>query len=353
MFLRNAWYVGAWGTEIGRQNLLRRTLLSEPVVFYRQEDGTPVALADKCAHRHAPLSKGKLVGDLIQCPYHGLEYDASGACVRVPGQSNVPPDCTIRSYPTVERHQWVWVWMGDPDLANPDDIEDFHWMDSPGWVAKGERMHLKGNYKLLIENLLELSHLAYVHATTLGTGAIAEEQMKFERGERDVSLTRWIMDSPVSNMFQKLGGFEPNEHVDRWQHVKWTPPAFVKLDVGAARANTGAIDGDRSQGFGYRNLNAITPETDKTSHYFWAQARDFRVDEDWISDLFVQSTHEAFSEDLEIIAQQQENMDAGTTEPRIDIKHDGAALQAIRMLEAMIAAESNPAETGSDAQAAE
>ncbi|CAN0429493.1 unnamed protein product, partial [Discosporangium mesarthrocarpum] len=235
MFLQNAWYVGAWGTEIGRQKLLRRTLLNEPVVFYRQEDGTPVALADKCAHRHAPLSEGKLVGDAIQCPYHGLEYDASGACVRVPGQSNVPPGCRVRSYPVIERHQWIWVWMGDPDLANPDDIEDFHWMDSPGWVAKGERMHLKGNYKLLIENLLELSHLAYVHATTLGTGAVAEEQMKFERGERDVSLTRWIMDSPVSNMFQKLGSFEPNEHVDRWQHVTWTPPAFVKLDVGAAR----------------------------------------------------------------------------------------------------------------------
>jgi vanillate O-demethylase monooxygenase subunit len=342
MFIRNAWYVGAWGSEIGRQELLRRTLLNEPIVFYRTEDGIPVALEDKCAHRHAPLSEGKLVGDRLQCPYHGLEYNAAGDCVSVPGQSTIPPDCKIWSYPVAERHQWIWVWMGDPALADTNDIEDFHWMDAPGWVAKGELMHLRGNYKLLIENLLELSHLAYVHATTLGTGAVAEQQMKFDRGEKDVSLTRWIMDSPVSNMFQKLGGFEPGEHVDRWQHVTWTPPAFVKLDVGAARANTGAADGDRSQGFGYRNLNAITPETDKTAHYFWAQARNFRIDEDWITDMFVQSTHEAFSEDMWIIGLQQENMDTGTTKPRIDINHDSAALQAIRMLEAMIKAENGP-----------
>jgi phenylpropionate dioxygenase-like ring-hydroxylating dioxygenase large terminal subunit len=349
MFLRNAWYVGAWGTEIGRQNLLRRTLMNEPVVFFREEDGTPVALEDKCAHRHAPLSEGKLVGDNIQCPYHGLEYDASGDCVRVPGQSTIPPGCRVRSYPTVERHQWIWVWMGDPALANPDDIEDFHWMDDPDWRAKGERMHLKADYKLLIENLLELSHLSYVHANTLGTGAIAEVQMKHERGDSHVTLTRWILDSPASNMFQKLGRFAPDENVDRWQHVTWTPPAFVKLDVGAARANTGAVDGDRSQGFEYRNLNAITPETDKTSHYFWAQARNFRLDEEWISDMFVESTHEAFSEDLWIIGLQQENMDAGTTSPRVDINHDGAALQAVGMLEDMIEAEN----TAGSAQAAE
>ena len=349
MFLKNAWYVGAWGTEVGRQNLLRRTLLNEPVVFFRQEDGTPVALADKCAHRHAPLSEGKLVGDNIQCPYHGLEYDASGDCVRVPGQSTIPPGCRVHSFPVVERYQWIWVWMGDPALANPADIEDFHWMDAPGWRAKGERMHLNANYKLLIENLLELSHLSYVHAKTLGTGAVAEAQMNFDRGERHVTLTRWIMDSPVSSMFQKLGRFEVNEHVDRWQHVTWTPPAFVKLDVGAARANTGAIDGDRSQGFGYWNLNAITPETDKTTHYFWAQARNFRTDEDWISDLFVDTTHEAFSEDLWIIGHQQANVDSGVTPDRIDINHDGAALQAIRLLDGMIKAE----DAGEAVQAAE
>ncbi len=349
MFLQNAWYVGAWGTEVGRQTLLRRVLLDEPVVFYRREDGSPVALADKCAHRHAPLSQGRLVGNDIECPYHGLTYDGAGNCVRVPGQSTIPPGCRIRSYPVVERYQWIWIWMGDPALADPDDIEDFHWMDSPGWRAKGELMHLEANYKLLVENLLDLSHLTFIHKTTLGTDAIAETPMKFERGDRHVTVTRWIMNSTAPVFFQKAGGFTPDEAVDRWQHITWTPPAFVRLDIGAARAGTGAINGDRSQGFTMRNLNAITPETDKTTHYFWAQAHDFRVDEPWITDLLVQNIHEAFLEDLAIIGLQQRNLDTGTTLPRVDINHDGGGLQAIRMLDDFIEADQRVA----TAQAAE
>ena len=342
MFIRNAWYVGAWGTEVGRQNLLRRTLLNEPVVFYRKEDGTPVVLEDKCAHRHAPLSAGKVKGDALECPYHGLQYDESGACIYVPGQSAVPPGCRVRSYPVVERNQWVWVWMGDPALANPDDIEDFHWMDDPNWRAKGELMHLEANYKLLVENLLDLSHLSFIHPTTLGTDAVAETPMKAERGERHVTVTRWVMDSPPPPFFVKAGGFAPDQHVDRWQHITWTPPAFVRLDVGAAIAGTGAIDGDRSQGITMRNLNAITPETDKTTHYFWAQAHDFRIDEPWITDLLRENVHTAFMEDLWIIKLQQENMDSGTTPPRVDINHDGGGIQAIRMLNAMIDADNTP-----------
>ena len=336
MFLNNAWYVGAWGTEVGRQVPMRRKLLNEPLVFYRSENGSPVVLKDKCAHRHAPLSEGRIIGNNIECPYHGLTYDPSGNCVRIPGQAASPPGCFVKSYPAIERYKWIWVWMGDPKLADPKLIEDFYWMDDPNWRAKGELFHLKANYQLLIENLLELSHLSYVHRNTLGTEAVAEVQMKHERGEQDVTLTRWVMDSPVSNMFRQIGGFKEGEHVDRWQMVTWTPPAFVKLDVGAARAGTGAIDGDRSQGFGYRNLNAITPETDKTTHYFWAQARDFRIDEEWISDLFLDLTREAFSEDVWIIEEQQANIDSGPTPERIDIRHDGAALAAIGMLNKLI-----------------
>ena len=270
----------------------------------------------------------------------------------MPGQATIPPECRVRSYPVVERNQWIWLWMGDPALANPDDIEDFHWMDDPGWRAKGELMHLKGNYKLLVENLLDLSHLSFIHATTLGTSAVAETPMKFDRSDRHVTVTRWVMDSTPPPFFEKAGGFAPDDQVDRWQHITWTPPAFVKLDVGAAKAGTGAIDGDRSQGFTMRNLNAITPETDNTTHYFWAQAHNFRLDEAWLTDLLVANVHEAFLEDLEIIGLQQENIDSGTTAPRVDINHDGGGLQAIRTLNAMIEAE-NDSVSGQTAQAAE
>jgi vanillate O-demethylase monooxygenase subunit len=339
MFLRNCWYVGAWGHEVTRQTMLRRTLLGDPVVFYRTEDGTPVALEDRCCHRHAPLSQGRLVGDAVECPYHGFQYDPSGACVLIPGQSTIPPGARVKSYPAVERYHWIWVWMGDPALADPSTIEDFHWMDDPAWRWAGERLQLDGNYVLLVENLLDLSHLSYVHRTTLGTDKIAATPMRSERLDRGVRVTRWIMNSPPPPFFQKVGGFAPDRNVDRWQIIDWTPPAFIRLDVGCAIAGTGAREGDRSKGISMRNLNAITPETERTTHYFWAQAHNFKTDRKWMTDLVFQNVHTAFLEDLAIIRAQQENIDLDPNVPRIDMNHDGGGIAARRMLEALIAEE--------------
>jgi vanillate O-demethylase monooxygenase subunit len=319
--------------------MLRRILLDEPVVLYRAEDGRPVALEDRCCHRHAPLSRGRLVGDAVECPYHGFTYDPSGACILVPGQPKVPPGARVKSYPVVERHRWIWIWMGDPALADANAIEDFHWMDDPDWRAQGERLELKGNYILLIENLLDLSHLSYVHRTTLGTEKVAATPMRWEPLDPGVRVTRWIMDSPPPPFFQKAGGFAADQHVDRWQIIDWTPPAFVRLDVGCALAGTGARDGNRSQGISMRNLNAITPETSRTTHYFWAQAHNFKTDQRWVTELLFQNVHTAFMEDLVIIQAQQENIDTRPDAPRIDMSHDAGGLAARRMLEDLIARE--------------
>lgn len=132
MFLRNFWYVAAYDHEVTRKPL-GRTILGEPVVFFRKEDGTPAALENRCVHRHLPLSMGKVVGDHLQCHYHGLRYDGAGRCVRVPGQNTIPPSAQIKAYPVVERYRWLWIWMGDPALADPDKITDFHWLDDPDW----------------------------------------------------------------------------------------------------------------------------------------------------------------------------------------------------------------------------
>ena len=337
MFIRNAWYVAAWDHEVGRQELLRRTLLDEPVVLFRQLDGTPVALEDRCCHRHAPLSKGVLEGDDIQCPYHGLVFNPAGECVRVPGQASIPPDARVRSFPVVERYHWIWIWMGDPALADPDAIEDFHWIDDPDYRARGELLHLEGNYVLLVENLLDLSHLTFIHPTTLGTEAIADTPMKSEREGNLVRVTRWIMDNVPPAFFQRAGGFAPDQRIDRWQIIEFTPPAFVRLDVGGAVAGSGAEKGDRSHGFTMRNLNAITPETETTTHYFWAQAHDFRTDEPWVTDLLYQNVHTAFLEDLDIIKAQQDNILSRPEAPRIDINHDGGGIQARRIIERLAA----------------
>ena len=174
MFLRNYWYVAASDHDVQRQPL-GRIILGEPIVFYRLEDGTPVALEDRCAHRHLPLSMGKLVGDTLQCHYHGLRYDKTGTCVRVPGQDMIPRSARVKSYPVVERYHWLWIWMGDPALADPDKIPDFHWFDDPeNWGAKGQYLHVKANWQLIVDNLLDLTHLAFVHETTIGNSALVD-----------------------------------------------------------------------------------------------------------------------------------------------------------------------------------
>ena len=143
VFLRNAWYVAAWDTEVGRDPPAR-TVLDEPVVLFRTIDGRAVALADRCCHRALPLSLGTVIGDELQCGYHGLRFDATGACVAVPGQSTAPPGAMVRSYPVVERHCWVWIWMGEVARADAALIPDWWWMDHPDWavVAGNERRPL-------------------------------------------------------------------------------------------------------------------------------------------------------------------------------------------------------------------
>ena len=345
MFPRNYWYVAAWDHEVRRQELFRRTICNQPIVLYRRENGDPVALEDRCCHRHMPLSDGNLKGDNVECVYHGLLYDPSGTCIHIPSQKNIPPDASVRSFPVVERSQWIWIWMGDPALANPDDIEDFHWMDDPGWRAKGEKLDLPGNYLLLVDNLLDLTHLQFVHPTTLGTEAISGAPITTEREGDLIRVTRWILDSPPPPFFQKAGGFAPDQNIDRWQIIEFTPPAFVRLDVGGAPTGTGAQEGDRSQGFSMRNLNAITPETDTTTHYFWAQAHDFRIEDPTVTELLYRQVHTAFLEDLAVIGSQQGNLSAlgNDLPPAVDFNQDAGGLQARRIVERILADEQGAA----------
>ena len=183
-------------------------ILGEPIVFFRTQDGTPVAFEDRCAHRHLPLSMGKLVGDRLQCHYHGLQYDRTGRCVRIPGQEQIPPDASVKTYPVVERYHWLWIWMGDPALADPAKITDFHWLDDPGWGAKSSYLHVKSNWQLIVDNLLDLTHLAFVHETTIGNAALAEHAtVKVTRAPNNVVVTRWIIDQPAPPTFVKVGGF--------------------------------------------------------------------------------------------------------------------------------------------------
>jgi vanillate monooxygenase len=267
MFLKNYWYVAASDQEV-KEKPLGRIILGEPIVFFRSQDGALAAFEDRCPHRRLPLSMGKMVGDALQCHYHGLRFDRGGKCVRVPGQDLIPQSARVRTYPVVERYRWIWIWMGDPALADPDKITDFHWLDDPDWGAKASYLHVEANWQLVVDNLLDLTHLAFVHETTIGNMALVEHAaVKVKRAQDNVVVTRWIIDQPAPPTFVKVGGFTSN--VDRWQIIDYTPPAFLRLDVGATPTGTGAPEGRRVNGISMRNLNAITPETETTSHYFW------------------------------------------------------------------------------------
>jgi phenylpropionate dioxygenase-like ring-hydroxylating dioxygenase large terminal subunit len=337
MFLRNFWYVAATPEEV-QAKPFGRVIMNEPIVFYRTPDGTPVALEDRCAHRHLPLSMGKLVGDRLQCGYHGLQFDKTGQCVRVPGQDLIPPGAKVKSYPVAQRYKWLWIWMGDPALADPDKITDFHWFDDPKWGAKSAYLHVEANWQLVVDNLLDLTHLAFVHETTIGNMALVEHAaVKVTRGPNNVLVTRWTIDQPAPPTFVKVGNFTTN--VDRWQIIDYVPPAFLRLDVGATPTGTGAPEGRRVGGIGMRNLNAITPETETTTHYFWGQAHDFQPDNKEMTERIFQQIQTAFYEDVAIFQGQQRSMSRMPDAPQVDINADSGGIQARRIVDRLYAEE--------------
>jgi len=168
-YIRNVWYVVAWTTEMEDGKPLGRTVIEEPVVIWRGADGDLVAMEDRCPHRHAPLSLGRLDGDEIQCMYHGLKFSKQGSCTHVPGTDITPPNCEVKTYPVAEKHDWIWVWMGDPSLADESLIPDAYGLDNDLYLqSNGDALDYEANYQLIHDNLLDLSHADFVHETTLG-----------------------------------------------------------------------------------------------------------------------------------------------------------------------------------------
>jgi phenylpropionate dioxygenase-like ring-hydroxylating dioxygenase large terminal subunit len=338
MFLKNCWYVAGWGSDIDSEPLAR-TLLCEPVVLFRTGDGTPVALEDRCCHRALPLSMGKVIGNRLQCGYHGMEYDAAGICVAVPGQDHVPPGARVRAYPVVERWQLIWIWMGDAALADPDLIPDYWWFDHPDWdVVRGKFLHIDCNYQLINENLLDLSHLSYVHLQTIGTTAITEFPITTDREENLVRMTRWILDRPPPPMFASVGSLKGT--VDRWQIVELTSPCHTLIYAGACEAGTAKPEaGEPKGGMHLRIFNAATPETGNSTFYFFGHARDFALGDDAVSTTMFEMVSQTFDEDVVILEAQQKAQERTPDAPMVDINVDAPGLAARHMVHRDIAAE--------------
>jgi phenylpropionate dioxygenase-like ring-hydroxylating dioxygenase large terminal subunit len=227
--------------------------------------------------------------------------------------------------------------MGDPNDADPATIPDFHWLDSPGWVTPTGLFELKANYQRLIDNLLDFSHLQYVHRQTIGTDAIADIPSKTKREGDVLEVNRWILDRPAPPLFARAGGFTGN--VDRWMNLRHTLPSSCVFDIGCAVAGSGAVQGDRSRGIEIRSMHAITPETETTTHYFWGYARNFAIEKPEVTQLLRTGAAATFTEDVEILEYQQKALAAGVGVPDVDINGDAAPLLARRMKAEMLARE--------------
>jgi vanillate O-demethylase monooxygenase subunit len=351
---RNAWYAAAYDVEL-KHELLARTITGRPLVLFRRRDGSPVALENACWHRLMPLSEGKLEGDEIVCGYHGLMYNGEGRCTFMPSQQTINPAARVRSYPAVERHRFVWVWTGDPELADADAIPDLHWNDDPAWAGDGRLIHAECGYKLVVDNLMDLTHETFVHGSSIGQRSIAEVPFEVTHGPDFATVTRWMLDVEPPPFWKmqlewKLG--HATERVDRWQIVHFQAPSTVAIDVGVAPAGSGAPEGDRSQGVNGYVLNTMTPETDTTCHYFWAFCRNYNLDEQRITHALREGVTGVFGEDEVVLAAQQRAIDAHPEKQFYNLNIDSGAMWARRLIDQMVAAESDDGRFRASADAA-
>ena len=334
MFARNSWYIAAWGDEVGDAPLARR-ICNDPVVLFRDREGRAAALADRCCHRAAPLSRGTVVEQGIQCGYHGLIIDSAGKCVKVPGQRLIPGDAAVKSYPLVEKNQLIWVWMGDPALADPATIVDFPYHDT--WPNKHACYPIRGNYMLMVDNLMDLTHLGYLHAKTVGgnPGQHVDAEMKTTRTPSGVRFTRWMKNSPPPPSYVRAAGF--TGRVDRLQAFEFVAPCTILQWTGASDAGSGAAPDDFR--FQFRLFHGLTPETETSCFYFWSVANGYRQNEPEATEQLYHEIAPTFIEDQEMVEAQQARLSEFGENGLVDIASDTTRMHMRRMVEGMIAAE--------------
>lgn len=332
----NQWYAAAHGDEVAREPL-GRTICDQQVVFYRTGGGTVAALVDRCPHRKAPLSAGQLIGDNIECPFHGMQFAPDGMCKRIPAQDNIPPAAHIRAYPVVERHGHIWIWMGE-QRADPALIPDMHWMTDPAFTAVKGRLELRCNWLTALDNLIDDTHLSFVHRRSIGTPKIAQAPMTIEGGDDWVQFSRWTLDTPPSAFHARAGGFKSN--VDRWFFSRFVKPGTVLIDVGSAPVGSGAPAGDRSKGINIFSNHTVTPATSTTCHYFWHGARNFGLTDENLSKQIFDDMSATFVEDRDIVEIVQRNQDLDPVNlPFLNLAGDAVCLRARRIIAALVAAE--------------
>lgn len=336
----NAWYAVAWNHEVNARSVLGRTVCNQKIALWRKPDGAPAAVEDACWHRQLPLSMGHPEGEQLVCRYHGLAFDASGRCTRMPSQDRISPSARVRAYPVLDQYRLVWVWPGDAQRADPSLVPDLHWNTDPDWEGDGATLFAKCDYRLLIDNLMDLTHETFVHANSIGHRAIAETPLATTHDERTVTVTRWMLDIDAPPFWRAQLGRPGN--VDRWQIIRFEAPCTIVLDVGVALAGTGAPQGDRSQGVTGRVLNTLSPETNATCMYFWSLLRNYRLRDQSLTTALREANARIFEEDREVVEAQQRVLASAGEEPFHNLNIDAGSVWARRIIDRMIAEEARP-----------
>ena len=339
----NAWYQAAWAHEV-KDGPFPRMLLNEPVVLFRDKDGNVHALEDRCCHRATPLRLGDVVDEGLQCGYHGLIFDGSGKCVRIPGQDSIPPQAKVRSYPLVEKQEILWIWMGDAGKADENLIIDFPFLDDhDNHPHYHEVMEIKCNHMLVVENLMDLTHIPYIHGKTIGGGnrlGQVNATMDVTKKDTGVHFIRWMEDIVPPPTYKLAAGWEDDVKVDRWQEFEYVAPATVLQWSGALEHGRGAKDNrDQKGGFSSHVWHTATPETETSCLYFWSATNSHKPDDQEATKLLHREVSNTFDEDVAFLENQQACLSANPDLVLIDIKHDVARKLARTVLEFMIHAE--------------
>lgn len=343
--LRNAWYLAAWASEVGAQGLLARRLLDLPVVLFRGADGSPAALLDQCPHRFAPLSMGKLVdeGGRIECPYHGLRFDVKGRCSFNPhGDGSIPKAAVVRSFPVVERYSALWIWMGEPERADPALLPSFPFLDGAEWGVGVGHMVVDGHYELETDNILDLSHIEFLHPL-FSSEAVRRAQVTCEQDGETVWCKRFMtQDHEVPDFLRQAFGV-PEGPVDRWLHVRWDAPANMALWAGGCAAGS-----DPARATVSSQAHCFTPESEGRTHYYYAIAFPRAVCgpmADTLAQQNVAALRGPFEREdkpmIEAVQQRMRGADLWSLKPVL-LPGDAAAVRARRVLQARIAAEQAP-----------
>jgi phenylpropionate dioxygenase-like ring-hydroxylating dioxygenase large terminal subunit len=303
-FIFNEWYVAAFADEVDR-TLLKRTLLGRRIVMFRTQAGQPVALDDRCPHRSYPLSSGAIDGDTLVCGYHGFRYDQKGTCVQVPALAKCPQGIGVRTYPVCQRGPVVWIWLGDPEGADPEKIVDLPWMTASNWAHAKIYFHLGASYVYINENLVDTTHLGFMHANTIGTPDYVTAPTQTEVGEGRFALIRTVSPTRLPPVWGKTTGLDCCPTAARVVRGEFMSPALFEFTT---HLYDGALAERKRVEYRIKVAHMNTPESAYTTHYFISLARDFALQDEAATEFMATGFFAAFKEDVSGLALVQEQI---------------------------------------------